>query len=182
MYNEGSGRSNFFKRFPQKRDEHGSRVSGKKPLKKIFSLGATFVTCFHRRNPWKNRKSKLLEPLTNQVGPAEDVPPTAAWIVDGMAILQSLKEIPSTFEDLAIMIFDSIAPQSMVRRVDFVTDRYLETSIKNAERARQGSYGSLKVRLTDPRQKCPKQWGEQDKSHRIPPQAVVRKYLGKLHR
>lgn len=124
----------------------------------------------------KTDKSKLLEPLTNQVGPAEDVPPTAAWIVDGMAILQSLKEIRSTFENLNIMIFDSTAPPSMmVRRIDFVTDRYLETSIKNSERARQGSYESLKVWITGPGHKCPKQWGEQDKSHRIPPQAVVRK-------
>ena len=107
----------------------------------------------------KTDKSKLLELLTNQVEPAEDVPPTAAWIVDGMAILQSLKEIPSTFKDLAMTIFDSIAPPStMATRIDFVTDRYLETSIKNAERNRRGSHGSLKVRITGPGQKCPKQW------------------------
>ena len=105
----------------------------------------------------KTDKSKLLEPLTNQVEPAEDVPPTAAWIVDVMAILQSLKEVPSTFEDLAMMIFDSIAPPSMMaRQIDFVTERYLETSIKHAERARRGSHGSLKVRITGPGKKCPK--------------------------
>lgn len=107
----------------------------------------------------KTDKSKLLELLTNQVEPAEDVPPTAAWVVDGMAILQSLKEIPSTFKDLAIMIFNMIAPPStMATRIDFVTDRYLETSIKNAERSRRGSHGSLKVKITGPGQKCPKQW------------------------
>lgn len=107
----------------------------------------------------KTDKSKILELLTNQIEPAEDVPPTAAWIVDGMAILQSLKDIPSTFKDLAMTIFDSIAPPStMARRIDFVTDRYLETSIKNAERTRRSSDGSLKVRITGPGQKCPKQW------------------------
>lgn len=107
----------------------------------------------------KTDKSKLLEPLTNAVEPAEDVPPTAAWIVDGMAILQSLKEIPSTFQDLAMTVFDSIAPPStMARGIDFVTDRYYETSIKNAERRRRSSQGSLKVRITGPGQKCPKQW------------------------
>ena len=124
----------------------GTKFRGKKPLKKFSPLVLPSSLASTDGTLGKTDKSKLLEPLTNQVGPAEDVPPTAAWIVDGMAILQSLKEIPSTFEDLAIMIFDSIAPPSTVRRIDFVTDRYLETSIKNAERARQGSYGSLKVR------------------------------------
>lgn len=60
----------------------------------------------------KTDKSKLLELLTNQVEPAEDVPSTAAWVVNGMAILHSLKEIASTFKDLALMIFDMITPPS----------------------------------------------------------------------
>ena len=42
-----------------------------------------------------------------------------------------------------MMIFDSIAtPSMMARRIGFVTDRYLETSIKNA---RRGSHGALNV-------------------------------------
>lgn len=107
----------------------------------------------------KTDKSKLLELLTNQVEPAEDVPSTAAWIVDGMAILHSLKEIPSTFKDLAVTILDVIAPPStMAARIDFVTDRYLATSIKNTERTKRSSQGSLKIKVTGPAQKCPKQW------------------------
>ena len=36
----------------------------------------------------KTNKSKFLESLTKDIEPVEDVPPTSAIIVDGMAILQ----------------------------------------------------------------------------------------------
>ena len=79
----------------------------------------------------KTDKSKLLDSLTQQVEPAEDVPPTAAWIVDGMAVLQSLNDIPTKFEDLASVVFYSVVPQTILaRRIDFVTDRFLDVSIK----------------------------------------------------
>ena len=44
------------------------------------------------------------------------------------------------------------------RNIDFVTDRYLETSTKNAKRAKRGSSGPLKIRVKGPGEKCPKQW------------------------
>ena len=53
-------------------------------------------------------KSKLLETLIEGVEPAEDVPSSAALIVDGMAVLQVMKEIPATFEELAISVFHSV--------------------------------------------------------------------------
>lgn len=56
----------------------------------------------------KTDKSKLLESLTKDVDPAEDVPPTSAIIVDDMAILQSLKPIPETFEELALTVFHHV--------------------------------------------------------------------------
>ena len=104
-------------------------------------------------------KSKLLETLIEGVEPAEDVPPSAALIVDGMAVLQAMKEIPATFEELATSVFHSVVPQTtLARRVDFVTDRYPDVSIKNPERAKRASVGAVKVNITGGGQKCPKQW------------------------
>ena len=102
-------------------------------------------------------KSLLL--LVEGIQPAEDVLPTAALIVDGMAVLQAMKEIPATFEELAAAVFHSVVPQTtLARRVDFVTDRYSDVSIKNPERAKRATQGTVKVKITGGGQKCPKQW------------------------
>jgi len=57
-------------------------------------------------------------------------------IMDGNALMQSLTRLPQTFEDLAMLIFTCL-PKS--HTVHFVTDTYLENSIKQLERARRGS-------------------------------------------
>ena len=83
----------------------------------------------------KSVKSKLLESVVDVVEPAEDIPPTAALIVDGMPVLQSLKNVPGTSEELAVTIFHTDVPQrTLARRIDFVTNRFPEMSIKNPER------------------------------------------------
>lgn len=103
-------------------------------------------------------KSKLLETLIEGVEPAEDVPPSAASIVDGTAALQAMKEIPETFEELATSVFHSVVPHTtLASRVDFVTDRYPDVSIKNPERANRASVGAVKINITGGVQKCPKQ-------------------------
>ena len=55
----------------------------------------------------KTVPSKLLEMLTEGVEPAEDAPPTAVLIVDGMAALEAMKEIPGTFEESTTSVFHS---------------------------------------------------------------------------
>ena len=60
----------------------------------------------------KTVKSKLLETLIKGVEPAEDVPSSVALIVDSMAVLQGMKEIPATFEELATSVFHSVVPQT----------------------------------------------------------------------
>ena len=54
-------------------------------------------------------ESRLLKSCTEGVKLAEDIPPTAALIIDGMAILQSVKEIPATFKELVTAVFDSVS-------------------------------------------------------------------------
>ena len=58
------------------------------------------------------------------------------YIVDGNALIQALTAIPSTFGEIATHTFSSL-PQSAC--VHFVTDTYIEDSIKNCERLRRGS-------------------------------------------
>ena len=92
------------------------------------------------------------------VEPSEGVPPTAALIVDSMAVLQAMKDIPDTFEELAATVFRSVVPPTLARQIDFVMHRYPDVSIKNPERAKHASQGTLKVEITGGGQKCPKQW------------------------
>lgn len=107
----------------------------------------------------KTDKSKLLEALSKDIELVEDVPPSAAIIVDGMAILQSLKQVRETFEELALAVFHHAVPRtSLARRVDFVTDRYPEVSVKHLERAKRASEGVFKVEISGSSQTCPKQW------------------------
>ena len=80
-------------------------------------------------------------------------------MVGGMAVLQAMKQIPATFEELATSVFQSVVPQTtLARRVDFATERYPDVSIKNPERAKRASVGAVKVNITEGGQTCPKQW------------------------
>ena len=49
----------------------------------------------------KTAKSALLHILEGKAQPVEDVPASAVWILDGVAILHSMKDVPRTFSSLA---------------------------------------------------------------------------------
>ena len=51
--------------------------------------------------PTKTAKSALLHILEGKAQPVEDVPASAVWILDGVAILHSMKDAPRTFSSLA---------------------------------------------------------------------------------
>ena len=66
----------------------------------------------------KTAKSSLLAVLESNFPPAEAVPEDAAYMVDGMAVLQSLTRAPSTFADLASALFQIITvPFSLAANV-----------------------------------------------------------------
>ena len=85
-------------------------------------------------------KAKLRNYL-EAVPPAEkEIPslPTTdcAWVLDGMALIQQIKEVPTTFGALARQFFNSlvsIAVNHGVKRIDIVVDRYPDLSIKGNE-------------------------------------------------
>lgn len=108
----------------------------------------------------KTAKCKLLEIIEKDVPPAERVPVDAAWMMDAMALLQSIASAPDKFCDLAEKVFHvSTAPfTSGTKRVDFVVDQYPDTSIKGEERKQRAKQGMLRVRISHRLQKCPTQW------------------------
>ena len=78
-----------------------------------------------------------------------------------MAVLQSTVLVAETYGELAQDIFArliAVARKFNTSRVDFVSDRYPEQSIKNAEREKRASQGECSVRVYAKDQKVFKPW------------------------
>ena len=101
----------------------------------------------------KTDKSCHLHLLESGTQPVEDVPPMAALILDGMAVLQTTRPTGDTFSHLADQVF-RYATQELISggRVDFVVDRYLPLSIKSSERERRAAAGMLRIKINQPDQ------------------------------
>ena len=81
--------------------------------------------------PVKTNKSVLAGLLEKGVEQMQAIPEESMWIFDGMAVIQSITRIPSTFSDLANVVFKTILSVSKrAPRIDFVTDQYPTISIK----------------------------------------------------
>ena len=104
----------------------------------------------------KTDKSCLLHLLESGTQPVEDVPPKAALILDGMAVLQTTRPTDDTFSHLVDQVF-RYATQGLISggRVDFVVDRYLPLSIKSSERERRAAAGMQRVKTNQPDQRLP---------------------------
>ena len=110
--------------------------------------------------PTKTAKSALLHILEERAQPVEDVPASAVWILDGVAILQSMKAAPRAFSCLASYVFQlvkSAASQDRTR-TDLIMDHYPDVSIKNPEREWRGAGGSIQIAINHGNQKFPTQW------------------------
>ena len=86
---------------------------------------------------------------------------TDAVLLDGMALLQTLKDIPDTFGDLAekvVRIIISTAKKAQGNRVDFVSDTYPKVSIKDIEREKRSMSGVTRIRIGGATQKVPRQF------------------------
>ena len=110
--------------------------------------------------PAKTTKATLLHILEGKAEAVKEVPASAVWIIDEMALLQSLKRIPRTFSELASFAFklvESTSPQESTR-TDLIMDQYPDVSIKNPERAKRSAGGTIQITIQDGNQKCPTQW------------------------
>lgn len=84
-----------------------------------------------------------------------------ALLIDGMALIRSLKNIPDTFGELAddlLQLIIKMGRKFSCPRVDFVIDRYPAVSIKNAERSRRAVAGQQLLQIYSIKQKTPSQW------------------------
>ena len=111
----------------------------------------------------KTVKSKLVSAVEGEVTDASvDIPvEEKAYIVDAMAMIQTMTEIPDTFGELATQLLVKIvntAVFSSSKRVDFVCDRYPKQSIKDLERQRRAASGVQVIRIYGEQQKAPRQW------------------------
>ena len=95
-------------------------------------------------SPGSTTKSKLLEVITQKCElplqhPREIQPPkdsVGAFVVDFMAIVRTMTEIPDTYEDLAWKLVKML-PLGY-SRIDIVCDMYQEKSLKSYERNKCG--------------------------------------------
>ena len=112
--------------------------------------------------PVKTNKAKLLHYLEKDAQSLHNLPADCAWIVDGMAVLQSLSTSPPTFADLAAAVVQLILARHHTAggRVGLVFDCYWDISIKAAERNKRSVGGGLCMKITSRSQKCPKQWAK----------------------
>ena len=110
----------------------------------------------------KTPKCKLMQELLRRADYSDASPEnTDAILLNGMALLQMLKDIPETFGDLAervVRIIISSAKKAQQSRVDFVSDTYPLVSIKNIEREKRSMSGVTRVRIGGATQKVPRQF------------------------
>ena len=111
----------------------------------------------------KTAKAKLMHEV-EQLDPLVDrteIPHNSALMIDGMALIQIITTVPSSFAELAKLIFDNmimLGKSLHCSRIDFVVDRYPLISIKNCERAWRAETGVQIVQIPRPDQKTPKQF------------------------
>ena len=95
----------------------------------------------------KTNKSDLLQILLEtrvDMEPPEIVKQDTAYIVDLMAVIRTIRNVPGTFEELAFNIIKSLP--CGYKRVDIVADTYLLNSIKSSERCKRGDSEKVLVR------------------------------------
>ena len=111
--------------------------------------------------PCKTVKAKLMHEIEKDVEPLAQIPAGTALIVDGMAFIQQIYTVPSTFGELADKLLEDLLKMALrykCCRVDFVCDRYPVQSIKNCERDRRAVGGTQVFKITRQDQKTPKQF------------------------
>lgn len=86
----------------------------------------------------KTNKANLMHELEKGVIPLTREPSEYCSIIDGMALVRKLQVAGKTFDEFAVLLFESSRRMSKkASRIDIVFDVYRDLSIKNAERSRR---------------------------------------------
>lgn len=112
----------------------------------------------------KTNKATLIHHIEEICGDSavavSEIASNPAIIVDGMALIQQIKHTAPTFGEFAehlLLSLIKLAKQFNSKRIDFVTDRYPDVSIKKMEQNRRACAGIQKVKIVKASQKTPKQ-------------------------
>ena len=105
----------------------------------------------------KTQKSKLFQHLKSSIVSCVAMPENCPQIFDGMVLLQMLPKILKTFGDISDYILKKLLHGS-TRVAFFVTDYYLEDSIRSMERDSRSVYGTIRMKVMRREQVIPKQW------------------------
>lgn len=111
----------------------------------------------------KTNKSALMDLLETKGGEClvHKVPADGAILFDGMAVIQAIRSIPSTFGELAETILQYIVKLALKHNctwIDFLIDQYQEMSIKNLDRSRSAGGGTQLLKIYGRDQKTPTHW------------------------
>ena len=88
----------------------------------------------------KTAKSSLSKELQKDAPAVESLLPRSACFIDGMAMVQRLKEDQKTFKEITEMLLAmALREGGSSTRIDVVFDYYREISIKNLEREKRGA-------------------------------------------
>ena len=112
------------------------------------------VVLLHKIEELVPNKGKYLNPNVSVI--------STALILDGVAELHLIPlPLPQTFGELSLYLLEKIKSKGRnygCTRVDFVTDRYKDISIKIFERTKRANQGSECMTIYGKDQKTPKQW------------------------
>nr|KAG5688193.1 hypothetical protein BaRGS_027788 [Batillaria attramentaria] len=110
----------------------------------------------------KTNKSAMMHEIMKDAPQmqVDHAPTPLAVVIDGMAFLRQLRNLPSTFCDLAAHVLDAVVGKAVsagAQRVDVVWDTYPEKTIKSAEQDRRAAAAGIQVlHLGDRIQKVPR--------------------------
>ncbi|CAB4021755.1 Hypothetical predicted protein [Paramuricea clavata] len=108
----------------------------------------------------KTVKSKLLDAIEKDVVDSivDTLPDNCVRIFDGMVIIQQMASLSlARFGEISEYVLKRITSRPG-KVIYFVTDQYLDDSLKGSERQRQAASGSIWIHLTRRDQKRPKQF------------------------
>ena len=109
----------------------------------------------------KTAKSKCLEVLESSPKCNPETITSEVALIDGMALIQTLRNPANTFGKLSNQIYKSVltvAQKFQCKRVDFVGDCYPTISIKGAEREKRAVDGCQVFSVVNANQKVPADW------------------------
>ena len=105
----------------------------------------------------KTQKSKLFQHLESSIVSCVAIPENCPQIFDGMVLLQKLPKMLKTFGDISDYILKKVL-RGPARAAFFVTDYYLEDSIKSMEWDSRSTHGTIRMKVVRRKQAIPKQW------------------------